>query len=961
MTPPPRFQAAFPIERILPTGLLLLCFNALWAQQSPVSIALNVRLDTGSNTLSGTEEISLINTSETALKTVFLHAWANAYRDKNSDLTQAQLEHRKMDLYFAPRRDRGYIRIKAAHCTPTCRKLAFTRKHKDILQLTLLKAWRPGDTLKLAFDIKVKIPNARFTGYGFSSKGYRLKYWYLIPAVYRGGRWQLQTDKNLDDLYALPTDYRLQIQKPRGLTIASDLKPLGYNRFQAHAHKPFTLSLFPASHISTYRIPIPNAAPLTVQFDYSTHDSIADSTTSAILGRALGFLERQLGHYPFHNLLLTAKDYESQRFYGVEDIEIDLINRKLRLFKPAFGWEMNLFKQLAEKYLDEALFADRRRDHWLYNGIKTYLQLRYIERYYHDTKLTGNAADFKLLWIKPLKWLHLTRLSLDERYRLLYLYFARLGFDQPIKTPLDEMTNLNKLAISGVKTALGLRLLNDYIGGDKVDHLIKQFYNRYRQHEVSALDFERALRRQTHKDLRWFFDDYLQSRKKIDYKLIKYREKNGQYQIHIKNKSNFVAPLKISAYQGDSLIKQRWYSGIRHQGTVLFPKGDYTRLALNDRYIVPEINNRNNFIQTRGLFKNKRKLQFKPFGDIEDPQYNQVFFLPEFTFNNYDKVLIGLSLHNQAILKKPFNYKFKPMLSTGTGSLSGRINLSYDFFPADGWFQNIHLSAGLKYFHYDKGLPYTKITPTLVFNLRKKHPRSDLESQIILRHIYVDRKTDAHSTQLINTYKRLNVFNLRYNYDNPELPNGLRLRLDNQIGAQFGKVFTSIRYQRQISWQQRISLRLFAGSFLYNRSRGDFFNFGLDHIKDYLVDYSLLGRSERSGLFYQQFVMGQGGFKSSLKKSANQWMLALNADFQLWKIIGIYGDVSYFKNRHSKTEFAYDSGIKLEFIPDFIALYFPIQSSLGFEPGLKDYEQRIRFTLVIDLGRTIQYIRRGLY
>ena len=35
------------------------------------------------------------------------------------------------------------------------------------------------------------------------------------------------------------------------------------------------------------------------------------------------------------------------------------------------------------------------------------------------------------------------------------------------------------------------------------------------------------------------------------------------------------------------------------------------------------------------------------------------------------------------------------------------------------------------------------------------------------------------------------------------------------------------------------------------------------------------------------------------------------------------------------------SGIKLKVIPDFLEIYFPVQSSLGFEPGFKDYKSRI--------------------
>lgn len=961
MNPPEHFSSLFRIKSLLLVSPFSLFFNALWAQRAPASIALDIALDTLSKTLSGTEEIRLVNTADTALTEVFLHTWANAYRDRESDLTRVRLENRKSDLYFAPAQDRGYLKIEhfASRCPYSGATLA--NEQRDILRVQLSKPWRPGDTLELHFEIQVKIPNARFTGYGFSARGYRLKYWYLIPAVYRDGKWLTQTEKGFDDLYALPTDYELHIQIPKELLPASDLKSLSPGHFHSRAHKPFTLSLFPASAYHLYRIQRPSGKPISIRFDYGPPDSLKADTTKRILKRVVNFLENALGSYPFQDLLLTKKDYKSQRFYGLENIKIDLINREISLFKPTFRWEMSLFKQLAYRYLDEALFADRRQHNWLYAGLKTYLQMRYINAFYKAVKLTGNAENFKILWIRPLKLLHLTKLSLNDRYRLLYLYFARMGFDQAIDTPLDSLSSLNILAISAVKTALGLRFLNDYVGHDCINQAIKRFYTQNRQRNTSVLHFEKTLKAYTRKDLHWFFYDYLQTRQKIDYKLLKYRETNNTYRIRIKNKSTFSPPFKITAYRGDTLIKGHWYSGLKHRGSVYFPKGDYTRLALNDHYIVPEINNRNNFIQTRGLFKNKRKLQFKPFGDIEDPQYNQIFFLPEFEFNNYDKLILILSLHNQAILKKPFSYKLSPAFSTGTHSLSGRTSFSYDFFPAFGRFRRIRLGVEFKRLHYERNLPYTKLSPSLVFTLRKSYARSDRRQTLMLRHVYVNRKTDSHSSRQLHTYRRLNVFNLRYTYDDPKLLNSFRFTFDNQIGAEFVKVFAALRYQKYTDWHQQIGIRFFAGSFLYNNTREGFFDFGLDHVKDYLVDYSLLGRSEDSGVFYQQFVFGQGGFKSDLRRSANQWMVALNLDFQIWRAIGVYSDLGAFKNRYFKPEFAYDTGFKLRLIPDFLAFYFPLQSSQDFEPKRGDYLRRIRFTLTWNLQKAIQYIQRGFY
>ena len=90
-------------------------------------------------------------------------------------------------------------------------------------------------------------------------------------------------------------------------------------------------------------------------------------------------------------------------------------------------------------------------------------------------------------------------------------------------------------------------------------------------------------------------------------------------------------------------------------------------------------------------------------------------------------------------------------------------------------------------------------------------------------------------------------------------------------------------------------------------------------------------------------------------------MLTSNFSIGLWRWIELYGDAGFFKDHGTKTRFKYDSGIRLNFVHNFLELYFPLQSSLGFEPGMSDYASRIRFVLTIDTVRIYNLIKRGFY
>lgn len=119
-----------------------------------------------------------------------------------------------------------------------------------------------------------------------------------------------------------------------------------------------------------------------------------------------------------------------------------------------------------------------------------------------------------------------------------------------------------------------------------------------------------------------------------------------------------------------------------------------------------------------------------------------------------------------------------------------------------------------------------------------------------------------------------------------------------------------------------------------------------------------MGQSAVSGIFAQQFILAEGGFKSYVGGRANQWIVALNTDVPIWKIFGVYTDIGAYKNKDFSANFIWDSGVKVSLVPRVLEFYFPLQSSLGFEPSFKQYEKRIRFSLNLDLNNVIKSLKR---
>jgi len=187
--------------------------------------------------------------------------------------------------------------------------------------------------------------------------------------------------------------------------------------------------------------------------------------------------------------------------------------------------------------------------------------------------------------------------------------------------------------------------------------------------------------------------------------------------------------------------------------------------------------------------------------------------------------------------------------------------------------------------------------------------------------------------------------------------------LDFQQAGNFTKVSAEYEYRKLFDNNRQLNLRFFVGKFLWNKTDidSDFFSFALDRPTDYLFELGYLGRSEDSGIYSQQIIIAEGGFKSFLDEElrfSNNFIATTNASVNLWRWVELYGDLGYIKNRDRRGRFVYDSGIRLNLVTDFFELYFPIYSNNGFEIAQPDYEESIRFVVTVSPKTIIKLFTR---
>ena len=927
---------------------LLLC-NELKAQHD---IRIEAQLNTEEHIIQIRQKIIYHNTSDTTLDTIYFLDWANAFTRKTTPLAKRFAENFQSNFHFERSHRRGRTLFTSIFDNDNTDLHWERGEALDIFKAVPLQPIAPGERYEFNLVYEVKIPNARFTRFGHLRNGdYNLRYWFIAPAVF-DGEWQHYSHKNLDDFYMPPSTFTIQFKAPKQYHLTSDLDLL--EESEADGFKKSILHGKQRKE-ATFYLQQQSAFDIIITDDIEVHTSIDDKglypPLKAIqIDRILKYLKEELGPYPHKKMVVSDEDYKINPAYGLNQLP-DFI----RPFPDGFQYDIEQLKTITGVYIKHTLHINPRDEHWLLEALQIYLMMKYTDRFYPDMKIVGNLSR---VW--GLRWFHAAQLDFNDQYAFAYLNTARLNLDQPLTTPRDSLIKFNAEIASGYKGGAGLNYLDQYLGNDILEKSIREFYNTYLLKHATTQDFKNILKSNTEKNIDWFFNEYVGSISKMDYKIKNIEKQEDSLLVTIKNLSDNHMPFPLYGMKKDNIIYSQWMEGFDSTKTFVLPAYGVDRLAIDYHQIIPEYNKRNNYRKVSGLFK--KPVQVRLLQDVEDPRYHQLFVMPVFEYNLYDGLTVGSRFYNKTVLSKNFLYKIDPLYGFNSRTLVGGGSLRYSIDFQDQNLYFIHFGTSYNRFSYNTDLFYNRFNFWSTLSFREKNLRSNKRGFLNLRNVYVNRDIDLDI--VIPETPNYNVVNLSYVFSNVNLIDHFRAKFDYEYSNRFQKIYANIEYRKLFLSNRQLNLRLFAGTFLRNTepSGSDFFSFALDRPTDYMFDYNYYGRSESAGLFSQQLIIAEGGFKSKMETQfANRWMTTLNASTNIWKWILVYGDVGLVNNRETGTQLFADSGIRVNLVADYFELYFPLLSSNGWEPGMDNYDQKIRFIVTLTPETLFRLFTRRWY
>jgi len=940
---------------IILCGVLLGCSALLLAQNKPsgywqqqADYRINVQLNDTANTLDGNVQIHYINNSPDTLHFLWMHLWPNAYKNDQTAYAEQSLLEGSTDFYFSKARQKGYINQLQFTANGMHAMLEDHPKYIDVAKLVLQRPLLPGMELNISTPFHVQLP-ALFSRSGHMGQFYAIAQWFPKVAMYDEAGWHPMPYLSAGEYYSNFGNYDVSITLPDNYVVAAtgtlhndeEISWMKKRKSPVAENTP-TKKTAPLNKKATPKFPTPASSRKMKTLHY-TAENVVDFVWSAdkrfivkydtsLIGsnaihvwnfilpedekrwsksmlfskRALKFYSNQLGNYPYPQVTVVASP--GSEADGMEYPMLTMLNEQTGDEKLL---DIIITHEIGHNWLQAVLATNERDNGWMDEGMNTYFEDKYTVANYPAPKPNSKFPE------------DLTFTLLD------FLYESKQ--DAPMQVSADAVLPTVLYPAIYQKTGKWMELLEQQIGKEKMDALMKQYFQQWKFKHPQPADFQALASTVSGKSLQPTFDLLHQQ---------------GALEKPGKKQTTFTALFNLNG------TEKRKYIGIA----------------------------------------------------------------PAIGYNKYDKFEIGLLLHNYNVPANKFQFVVAPMYGTGSKKAIGYGRFSYHWYPK-GKIYKAELYAGLARFNtnygYDEAhntLPvsFTKLTPGITLELRKRNALSTLHRRIDFRTFIISEQqlkfespappgdTVFYSVRNGSVTTVIPQLSMTWSNDRKLYPWSVQASIQ-QVKQIVRSTATANYFLNYDKTEKGLSVRLFAGKIFYTtektttvrneNSRYHFTMYAPNGTQDYTYSNPFVERNQSTELAGRQIAMRDGGFKYRSDYSAvvpglkptgvdyfDNWMVTLNTDFDIPDKINplsllpfenslkIFADVgtsaSPWQTGSDQAKFLYSIGIHLP-IMKVVHLYYPIFQSKAFkepnsvndpfrEGGPTWWQQRLTFSLSLD-------------
>lgn len=983
----------------------------MWQQK--VDYNISVTLDDKNKTLMGKETIIYINNSPDTLYYLYFHLWANAYKNKQTPYAKEIIKYGNTNMFFAKEKDLGYIdnldfKINNQQIVTTSNP-----KTPDIIKLIYPEGIAPNSSVEISTPFLVKLPFS-ISRSGYDKNGFfSIAQWYPKPAVYDKNGWHPMSYQDQGEFYSEFGDYNITITLPRKYAVAAtgtlqnDIEKEWLSQREKISLAIYENNIKPDS---IRRIPYPDSS-LTKSLNYiakNVHDfawfcsksllNISQNDTlqngevvkvsafcqsptfllNTLLwtSQSLKFFSENIGAYPYADITMVEMTSSMKNAGGMEYPMIGT-------FSPndLETTEIEIAHEVGHNWWYGILANNERDEPFWDESINSYYEIEYTKKYFlgdYSDKLEKKNNIFNKLFNTDF-------LPNEKIRRSSIAYQQRLNQQQSLMTKANDYSYSNYYTDLYAKGPLSIDYLAQYIGKDKFDAAIKDFYKKFAFHHFDNKTIQTHFESFTNMDLSWFFEKYLYKIKpdNIGIQSIKSLGENN-YKITLKNPNKI--PVRIAATDDEETMK--WFNnGDFITDTISAQVADITKFELDIPWLTQDNYKLDNTIKTKGI-KKIDPLQIRFIGAADDPSKRQLYLAPMLGGNAYDKFMLGMAIYNRFLPAKHFEYLLVPMYAFGSKQFNWHANLDYYFTPNHPLVRQVKTGISSRSFSIAEQPSIEKMYKLEEhIDIKLSKNKNTFWSQnIALRNVTIWQKY-AYRGIFDADENHYNVTELKHqsNMNHPVFPVSTKsiLQINKRIGRILCEANLGMKYRKLDGF---LRFRAFGAGILYANN-----NLRFAYNKQYtlsvqsengetdlLYDHNYFGRFEQSGIWSQQVSNALGGFRTYTPKlqsyqngqSAN-WVMTFNAvaDFPIKYVpIKFFAGVGFYNDKLLKftkpNDILGELGVVIAIMDDVLQINIPLLYSKPFKTDFNSNQfkfwQKISFSINFEKLNLHSQIREDL-
>ena len=687
---------------------LLIC-GQLTAQeesyfQQEVHYTIDVTLNDSSHVLSGTEWLKYINHSPDTLDLMYFHLWPNAYSGKGTDFAEQQVRQGSSKFYFAEEEDLGGFRVIDFQAGGLHLDWVKESGHEDVVRVQLNAPLFPGDTMVLKIPFVLDIP-ASFSRLGHVEESYQMTQWYPKPAVYDQDGWHPMPYLDTGEFYSEFGSFEVAITLPENYVVAAtgELQEtfekdfledrIAWTEEYISENVSERIPFWDAFRQDTFPPSSPNMKTISFRAE-NVHDfawfadkrfrvmarQFALPNGKSVMGfvyftfmeewywkEALDYVERstvfyseKVGAYPWPHV--TAVQSALSAGGGMEYPMITVIG----LSGDPQALDEVITHEVGHNWFYGILGSNERDHAWMDEGLNSYYDHRYTEAYYGIPKGDYYLPNF------------LAKSSDLPFYDLSYLYFTRSGREQAPSEHSESFFPGGYYMGAYEKPALALRHLENYWGKERFDAAMQAFYSEWAFKHPSPENFRESLESFGNEDLSWLFDGYLGSIQSFDYSVHRVKVTDDSLRVLVRNNGEFAPPFPLSGMEGEEVVQTEWQEGFTGSRWISFPDQGSRSVVIDPERRTADLYPNNNSRDLRGGFAGLSDYRLHFLSGIDHSEHKHIYWSPLLGWNDYDKWMVGIGLHNYSIIERRMEWAFMPVYSFVSNSVSGLANLQFN-------------------------------------------------------------------------------------------------------------------------------------------------------------------------------------------------------------------------------------------------------------------------------------------